>query len=88
MKHLNRCLSEMQRRGATEVEVRGAAQASFVRRMRERLGSSVFVRGSCQTANSYYFNQHGESPLLRPTPTAEGLWSAAHYPLADYAFAS
>jgi cation diffusion facilitator CzcD-associated flavoprotein CzcO len=88
MKHLGRCLSEMRRKSASEVEVRASAQASFVSRMRARLRSSVFSSGDCRTSNSYYFNQHGDSPLLRPTPTANGLWSAAHYPLTDYEFRS
>ncbi len=86
MKHLGRCLTAMRSARAKEVEVRSSAQASFVADMRRRLKSSVFSAGSCATSNSYYFNQHGESPLLRPTPTAAALWSAGHYPLGDYEF--
>ncbi len=88
MKHVSRCLAEMRRRGATEFEVDASAQARFVGQMKNNLGSTVFVNGSCASSNSYYFNQHGESPLLRPTPTAMGLWSAGHYPLKDYHFAA
>jgi len=86
MKHLARCMTAMQAARADEVEVRASAQAAFMAEMRGRLRSSVFSAGSCATSNSYYFNQHGESPLLRPTPTASALWSAGHYPLTDYEF--
>ncbi len=86
MKHVSRCLGEMQRRGASEFEADAGAQSRFVTKMKKNLGNTVFVNGSCATSNSYYFNQHGESPLLRPTPTAMGLWSAGHFPLSDYRF--
>ncbi|MCW5828437.1 MAG: NAD(P)/FAD-dependent oxidoreductase [Deltaproteobacteria bacterium] len=86
MKHVARCLTEMQRRGASEFEVKSGAQERFVAQMKRNLKSTVFVNGSCASSNSYYFNQHGESPLLRPTPTAMGIWSAGHYPLKDYRF--
>ncbi|MFT3924157.1 MAG: NAD(P)/FAD-dependent oxidoreductase [Myxococcales bacterium] len=84
MRHMARALGAMQEARANEVEVRAPAQASFVASMRKRLRSTVFSAGNCATSNSYYFNQHGESPLLRPTPTASALWSAGHYPIEDY----
>ncbi len=86
MKHVARCLEEMKRRGAAEFEVNGVAQSKFVEKMKQNQQSTVFVNGNCATSNSYYFNQHGDSTLLRPTPTVMGLWSAGHYPLKDYQF--
>lgn len=79
-----RCLREMARHHAKTFEVRMQAQQKFVASMRRHAKSSVFVNGNCAPANSYYFNQHGKSTLLRPTPMA--IWQAGHYPLADYAF--
>lgn len=87
MKHVGRCISEMKRRGADEFEVRRSAQTDFVTKMKKNLKSSVFENGQCATSNSYYFNQHGDSTLLRPTPTALSLWNASRYPLGDYVFA-
>ena len=87
MKHVARCIKEMRRRGADEFEVGGKAQADFVAKMKKNLKSSVFENGRCETSNSYYFNQHGDSTLLRPTPTALSLWNSSRYPLGDYAFA-
>jgi cation diffusion facilitator CzcD-associated flavoprotein CzcO len=86
MKHIERCVSEMKKRGARSFEIGAAANAAFLENMTGRLGSSVFVNGNCAGSNSYYFNQHGEASLLRPTPTFVGLWKASHYPLSDYVF--
>lgn len=88
MKHMERCLGEMRKRQARAFEVGADSQQGFMEKMQRSVGSSIFVNGSCGTANSYYFNQHGEASLLRPTPTAAALWSAGHYPLTDYRFQS
>lgn len=87
MQHMQRCLGEMQRRGATGFEVKEEACEAFTEDMRQRVGSSVFVRGQCAAANSYYFNPHGEAVLLRPTSTAEALRQAGTFDLNDYSFA-
>ena len=86
MQHIARCLGEMKKRKAKTFEVRQEAQTAFVKKMRKNAESSVFVTGNCAPANSYYFNQHGESTLLRPTPTPFALWRASRYPLKDYLF--
>ena len=85
MKHMTRLLKAMRRQGATEFEVTERANEEFLVRMRENLGDSVFNLGSCSTARSYYFNQHGEATLLRPTSTLGALREAGRYPVSDYA---
>jgi cation diffusion facilitator CzcD-associated flavoprotein CzcO len=86
MKHMRRCLREMQRRRARVFEVTEAANAAFLTRMKKYLGRSVFVNGNCAPANSYYFNPHGEATLLRPTSTLNAFWEAGRFPLKDYVF--
>lgn len=86
MKHIARCLGEMRKRQACSFEITPAANAAFLASMRGKLASSIFVNGNCAPANSYYFNQHGEASLLRPTPTFVALWQAGHYPLDHYHF--
>lgn len=86
MKHLARCVEAMRRRRAQVVETKPDAQARFVAAMKKSERSTVFAAGNCSSSNSYYFNQHGESPLLRLSPTPVALWQAGHYPLSDYAF--
>jgi cation diffusion facilitator CzcD-associated flavoprotein CzcO len=87
MKHIDRLFGELRRRGATRFEVRQEANDAFLARMTEQLGDSVFYRGSCATANSYYFNQHGEATLLRPNSTITTHREATRFPLDDYAYA-
>jgi cation diffusion facilitator CzcD-associated flavoprotein CzcO len=87
MKHMARCLGEMRKRKARTFEVSQAANDAFTDDMRRRVGDSVFARGSCATANSYYFNQHGEAVLLRPTSTVAALRQAGRFPLKSYHFA-
>lgn len=86
MKHIDRCLGEMERRGAREFEVKPEAQEAFMKKMRKNMAGTIFVNGNCAPANSYYFNQHGESTLLRPEPTVIALRRAGRFPLEDYSF--
>lgn len=86
MKHMARCLGEMKRRQARSFEVSGAANQVFLADMKRRVRRSVFINGNCAAANSYYFNQHGEATLLRPTSTLAALYQAGRFPLKDYRF--
>ena len=63
------------------------ANAHFLNRVTDKLGSSVFYGGDCSTARSYYFNQHGEAALLRPTSTINTHKEAQSFPLEDYEYA-
>ncbi|MFC0107599.1 flavin-containing monooxygenase [Kibdelosporangium aridum] len=84
MRHIDRLFTAMRRRGATEFEVTQEANDAFLDRMTEKLGDSVFVLGQCATANSYYFNPHGEATLLRPSSTVNAFREAGSFPLDDY----
>lgn len=86
MKHMGRLLGEMQRRKALTFEVSRAANDEFLRVMKGRVQRSVFVNGNCALSRSYYFNQHGEATLLRPTSSISALWNAGRFPLGDYSF--
>jgi cation diffusion facilitator CzcD-associated flavoprotein CzcO len=87
MKHIARLLGEVGRTGSATFEVRDEAYETFLDESIERLSDSVFVLGNCASARSYYFNQHGEPALLRPTSTANAFKEQATFPLEDYAFA-
>ena len=87
MKHMGRLLGEVRRRGARTFEVTDPANEEFLGWVTERLGDSVFALGSCATARSYYFNQHGEAALLRPTSTINTHREAESFPLEDYSYA-
>ena len=87
MKHVDRLFTAMRRRGAKVFEVTQAANDEFLDRMTAKVGDSVFALGQCATANSYYFNQHGEATLLRPTSTVAAHRGAVRFPVADYTYA-
>jgi cation diffusion facilitator CzcD-associated flavoprotein CzcO len=87
MKHIARLLGEVERTGRPTFEVRDEAYETFLDESIERLSDSVFVLGNCASARSYYFNQHGEPALLRPTSTANAFKEQATFPLEDYVFA-
>ncbi|MFD4368582.1 flavin-containing monooxygenase [Rhodococcus sp. NPDC058521] len=86
MKHMTRLLREARRRGSDTFEVTERANAEFLDRMTDNLDDSVFYRGSCQTSRSYYFNQHGEAAILRPTSTINAFREAGRFALDDYEF--
>ncbi|CRK55996.1 Cyclohexanone monooxygenase [Alloactinosynnema sp. L-07] len=87
MKHMNRLFTELKRRGGTTFEVTEEANTAFLNQVTERLEDSVFYRGDCSTARSYYFNQHGEAALLRPNSTLTTHRQATRFPLSDYTYA-
>jgi len=87
MRHINRLFTAMRRRGATVFEVTARSNEEFLARMTEQVRDSIFVLGQCATANSYYFNPHGEATLLRPSSTRNAFQEAASFPLTDYSYA-
>jgi cation diffusion facilitator CzcD-associated flavoprotein CzcO len=87
MRHIDRLFTEMRRRGATRFEVTPGSNDQFLARMTEQVGDSIFVLGQCASANSYYFNPHGEATLLRPSSTLNAFREAAGFPVDDYSYA-
>ncbi|MEV0683352.1 NAD(P)/FAD-dependent oxidoreductase [Nocardia sp. NPDC050378] len=86
MKHMGRLFTELFRRGEHTFEVTEEANARFLDRVTADLDSSVFYGGDCSGARSYYFNQHGEAALLRPTSTLSAHREAVGFPLDDYTY--
>ena len=86
-RHIVRCLRRARRTGATSVEVTPEANQRYFETMLARRGRQVFFQGSCATANSYYFDSHGDVPF-RSATTLEVAWHSARFDLDDYRFAS
>src|SRR3954447_8985511 len=84
--HIVRVISEARRRGATAVEVREEAADRWTEFAVERLSRSLWHTGLCETANSYYFDHHGDTPFLRPTSSKQAWRAARTFPLSDYEF--
>lgn len=65
-KHASRIINETRRRSATRVEVRRPAHAAHFDMTMRRQESTLFFNGACEGSNSYYFDRHGDAPLVRP----------------------
>jgi len=84
-RHIVRCLTRARETGATEIEVTAAANRRYWESMLGRRDRQVFFSGTCGTANSYYFDAHGDAPF-RPASTPEAAWRSGHFPLEDYRY--
>ncbi|TMK99185.1 MAG: NAD(P)/FAD-dependent oxidoreductase [Actinobacteria bacterium] len=87
MRHILRCLKRARAQDATRVEITPEANRRYFEEVLSRRHNQVFFRGSCATANSYYFDKHGDAPF-RPSLTLEAAWRSARFDLDDYAFAA
>jgi len=87
MQHIRRLFTELKRREARTFEVTQHANDAFLDRVTAKLADSVFYVGNCATSRSYYFNQHGEAAILRPTSTVNAFREARRFPLDDYTYA-
>ncbi len=87
MRHVTRCLHRARRAGATRIEITPAANRRYFESVLARRDNQIFFQGSCASANSYYFDKHGDVPF-RPSLTLEAAWRSGHFDLDDYAFAT
>jgi cation diffusion facilitator CzcD-associated flavoprotein CzcO len=87
-RHIVRVIEEARRRGATAEELTPEATERFVGFVQERMAGSLWFSSNCATANSYYFDHHGDVPFLRPTSGRQARRAAATFPLDDYSFAA
>jgi cation diffusion facilitator CzcD-associated flavoprotein CzcO len=85
-RHIVRVITEARRRGATEVEVTPEATERYHEFVQKRMVKSLFYGSSCATANSYYFDHHGDTPYLRPTSGRQAHRASRTFPLEDYRF--
>ncbi len=86
--HIVRVIQEARRRQASVVEVRPRAAERWTEFAVRRLSRSLWHSGSCASANSYYFDRHGDTPFLRPTSSRQAWDAARTFPIDDYSFGS
>jgi len=86
MRHITRCLKRARKDSATRVEITPDANERYFESVLSRRHNQVFFQGACATANSYYFDKHGDAPF-RPSLSLEAAWRSARFDLDDYAFA-
>jgi cation diffusion facilitator CzcD-associated flavoprotein CzcO len=87
-RHITRVIRECRERGATQVEVKQEATERFFALVEERMSRSLWFSSNCATANSYYFDHHGDVPFLRPTSGRQAHRASRSFPLDDYDYAT
>ena len=83
--HIVRCLKQAGRQRATRVEVKQEANDRYFAECMRKRHTQIFWQDTCNLANSYYFDSHGDVPLRRAT-TLETIWRSRRFPLHDYQF--
>ena len=87
-RHITRVIRECKERGATQVEVKPSATDRFHALVEKRMSHSLWFQSNCATANSYYFDHHGDVPFLRPTSGRQAHRASKTFPLDDYSYAT
>lgn len=83
-KHMTRCLREARKRGANYIEVKQSAHERDFEKVNRRRNSTVLYGGRCGTANSYYFDENGDAPGLRPVTGFEHWLNSRFFSIRDY----
>lgn len=84
-RHIVRCLKQARKVKANRIEVSPEANARYFEEMKARSGGQVFFNNNCGSANSYYFDKHGDVPF-RPATSVEAHWRSFTFKLSDYRF--
>ncbi len=67
-RYIVRCLQKATKEKAKYVEVKQAVHDAYFELMQKMSENTLFKNGSCATANSYYFDKHGDASLPTPFP--------------------
>lgn len=84
--HIIRCIREAKRRKSNYIEVTLDALRKSQLRVEKQMANTVFVNGDCGGSNSYYFDRHGDAPLIRPVTYIEMWWKSRTFPMDHYIF--
>ncbi|MEK6787746.1 MAG: NAD(P)/FAD-dependent oxidoreductase [Pseudomonadota bacterium] len=84
--HAVRCIQEAMKRKATCAEIRQTVHDLYFEDIQRRQKNTVFLNHNCSLSNSYYFDKHGDAPMLRPSTSVEMLWRAKYLPMDNYRF--
>jgi cation diffusion facilitator CzcD-associated flavoprotein CzcO len=85
-KHMSRCLREARNRGANYIEVRQEAHDRDFAKINRRRETTVFFGANCAGSNSYYYDERGDTPGLRPVTGFEHWLNSRFFPMRDYLF--
>lgn len=66
VRHIARCLEKAKKTGVNYIEARQQAHDKYFQLMQKKSANSLFKRAFCASANSYYFDAHGDASLPSP----------------------
>lgn len=86
-RHLIRVLAEARARGATQIQVTREANGRYFDYCQERMKYTAFFNNNCDAKAGYFFDEHGDVPLIRPSSTVKAWYDNHTYDVAgDYRF--
>jgi cation diffusion facilitator CzcD-associated flavoprotein CzcO len=88
VRHIVRCIVEARARGASRIVVKREPHDAYTKKMRDKMAHTVFAQSGCASANSYYFDRHGDAPFLRPESGLQLEWASRNFDLDDYEYSS
>ena len=87
VRHFGRCMKAARKQNANYIEVKNQAFDDDFEHVLRRRRNQVMYFGNCAQSRSYYFDKHGDVPLIRPA-TQFGMWLRSHLVRMDnYIFA-
>jgi cation diffusion facilitator CzcD-associated flavoprotein CzcO len=87
VRHMSRCLRAARGQNANFIEVKQQAYDDDFEHVLKRRRNQVMFFGNCAASRSYYFDKHGDVPLIRPA-TQFGMWLRSHLvSMNNYIFA-
>ncbi|OHU55753.1 hypothetical protein BKG83_16195 [Mycobacteroides chelonae] len=84
--HAVRVISETLRRGARVAEVRQEPHDAYFLDIQKRMTSSIFAYADCSGSNSWYYDKHGDHPIIRPSVALEAFRRSRRFPLEHYRY--
>ncbi|NMN94724.1 flavin-containing monooxygenase [Antrihabitans stalactiti] len=88
-RHLIRCIAEARRRGATEIQVTSEANERYFQYCLDHMQYTAFFNNNCDVNQGYFFDPHGDVPLIRPSSTLKAWYDNHTFDVVnDYRFAS
>ncbi|MEV6275240.1 NAD(P)/FAD-dependent oxidoreductase [Nocardia sp. NPDC051832] len=85
-RHARRVIMAARNRAATLAEIRPEPHERYWRKCLRRHRSALWLNNDCESANTYYINEHHDVAAIRPTTHAEMWWSNKFFPLEDYSY--
>ncbi|BAX95803.1 putative monooxygenase [Mycobacteroides stephanolepidis] len=85
--HAARVIAETKKRGATTAEVKQDVHQAYFDKMHQRNKNHLWLSPACSTANTYYIDNHGDSPF-RPGGFGEMYFHNKYFRLDNYRYGS